>query len=233
LEFFKDMEKNGVFLTNRNISILISIVVLSLFFVFISGYFFGKKKTIDKFYSKVDKESLADQVYYSVCYNYGNDDADQKQESTEENSSQEQQESSDLDRINNTVAQVDSAKLDVNLEGKSQVQEDDQNNTQENNNSGSISNKSANDFDEKPKEEFYAELVGFGTKNSATAFCNRLKKDGINVILKKRVSRSSRGRIMSWYQAVTEKFDNKRDLIAFVDIIKDKENLKSVKIVGC
>lgn len=241
------MEKNGVFLSNRQISAVLSVLILAIFFVFISGYFFGKKKAVDKLYNKIDKESLADQVYYSVCSNYGCDDIDQNQESTEDSNgeSQESQEAQESQELQYQQGAQDKQSQDAEnqvslmVNGQKNTDRLAQNSTEncdidaENTKNEDNSNQaySSGEYEESQKEECYAELVGFGTKSAAQAFYNRLKKEGISVILKKRTSKNSRGRIMCWYQAVTEKFDNKRDLIAFVDIIKDKENLKGVKII--
>ena len=262
------MDKKGIFLENRHVSLLLSAIIFIGFFVFISGYFFGKKKTVEKFYSKIDQESLADHVYYSVCSNYGNYDKDQEQESTEDSSvdkdsvvilpGESQMQESESQEVNvsgqiksqnrqDKKSDLKTIKQNVNIDDVSVTQEFAENEktlsdnasyecmSEDEKDSGkNIENTSAQDCQKDLlKEEYYAELVGFGSKTSANVFCNRLKKRGIAVVLKKRRSKTSRGRNVDWYQAITEKFDNKSDLVAFVDIIKDKENLKGIKIVQC
>jgi hypothetical protein len=241
------MEKKGMFLTNRHISLLLSVFILSSFFVFISGYFFGKKKTVEKFYGKVDQESLADHVYYSVCSNYGNYDRDQDQESTEDASDLSEKDVGDSlsgkksqgpeNQEKDSVKQIDQECVadKMSLDIKSNIKKLSENieNKDEIDASKHTEDVKTEAKEEIQKEQYYAELVGFGSKARANLFCNRLKKHGIEVVLKKRRSRTSRGRNVDWYQAVTEKFDNKSDLVAFVDIIKDKENLKGVKIIEC
>jgi hypothetical protein len=271
------MDKKGIFLENRHISLMLSAVILMGFFVFISGYFFGKKKTVEKFYSKVDQESLADHVYYSVCSNYGNYDRDQEQESTEDpsglkdNLNVQDVSVQDISEQNTNVQDVsmqDMNTQDVNVISKNTRRESiksgqlkhgyavlSKEDLEKNKKYASAQNlqkdgdceqvseeckdqsgeqtfgQNSEQVCEQASDQYYAELVGFGSKNAANAFCSRLKKRGITVNLKKRRSRTSRGRNVDWYQAVTEKFDNKSDLVAFVDIIKDRENLKGVKII--
>lgn len=261
------MEKKGIFLENRHVSLLLSAIILIGFFVFISGYFFGKKKTVEKFYSKVDQESLADHVYYSVCANYGNCDKDQEQESTEDSSGvldkdleailpdESKQKESELQSKNTQDKKNDSKIIKDNISVNNNISIDDVSVSQESclnektlhantsyecmseDEKGAEKNIKSVDAQDSQKdqykEEYYAELVGFGSKSSANIFCNKLKKRGIEVVLKERRSRTSKGRNVYWYQVVTEKFDNKSDLVAFVDIIKDKENLKGIKIVQC
>ena len=78
------MEKKGIFLTHRHVSWLLSLFIMSSFLVFVTGYFLGKKKAVEKFYNKVDQDSLADHIYYSVCSIYENDASDTEQNSTED-----------------------------------------------------------------------------------------------------------------------------------------------------
>jgi len=196
------MEKRGLFLTNRHVSWILSFFIIMSFFVFIAGYFFGKKKAVEKFYKKIDQDSLADHIYYSVCSIYDNGN-DLKQESTE-------------------------ASMDASCEKKS-PQEDKKKKKE-------LVVKKIESFKEENKtsqENYYAELIGFGTARAANKFVAKMKKQGFSVALKRRKSRSSKGKTIIWYQVITEKFDNKSDLIAFVDIIKDKERLKGVRILQC
>ena len=53
------------------------------------------------------------------------------------------------------------------------------------------------------------------------------------VIVKKRQSRSSRGRFVAWYQVITEKFNDKGDLEALVKRLEYEEKLNDVRIVAC
>jgi len=165
----------------------------------------GKKKAVEKFYKKIDQDSLADHIYYSVCSIYDNGDDFLQQESTE-------------------------ASVEVSCEKKS-IQEDKKIEKKK-----ELVAKKIEMIKEEGKisqENYYAELIGFGTARAASKFVEKMKKQGFSVALKRRRSRSSKGKTIIWYQVITEKFDNKSDLIAFVDIIKDKERLKGVRILQC
>jgi len=213
------MEKRGLFLTNRHVSWMLSFFIVTSFFVFIAGYFFGKKKAVEKFYKKIDQDSLADHIYYSVCSIYDNGDAIARQESTEV--------STDGSRDAFSLAKGEVRKTEkkktesvVKVTQAINVQQAKVESVQVENN-------------KTPQENYYAELIGFGTARAANRFVKKLEKQGFSVVLKRRKSRSSKGKTIVWYQVITEKFDNKSDLIAFVDIIKDKERLKGIRIVQC
>ncbi len=68
-------------LTHRQLSFLIAGVLALAFFIFISGYFLGKQRAAQEFSYKADQESLADQIYSSMCVLY---DAKDENEDAEE-----------------------------------------------------------------------------------------------------------------------------------------------------
>jgi len=211
------MEKKGIFLTNRHVSWVLSCFIITSFFIFISGYFLGKKKAVEKFYNKVDQDSLADHIYYSVCSIYDTEESS-KQESTEDLSN-------DLDSAKNNVACQDSSRGISDMQNVAKIEESKKTQLQEKEVGLQVGKTS--------HENFYAELIGFGTLRAANNFAEKLKKQGFSVAVRRRISRTAKKKRITWYQVITEKFDNKSDLMAFVDIIKDKERLKGVRIVQC
>ncbi len=54
-------------LTMRQLSLFFAGLLLFCFFVFIGGYFLGQKKATEEFTHQIDQESLADQIYSSMC----------------------------------------------------------------------------------------------------------------------------------------------------------------------
>lgn len=89
---------------------------------------------------------------------------------------------------------------------------------------------------EKIKEEkvFYtAQLIGFGTKKNALTFANKLNDQGIPVEIRSRKSKSAKGKTVSWYQVVTQKYENKGELEKLVAHVSKKERLKGVQIIAC
>ena len=77
---------------------------------------------------------------------------------------------------------------------------------------------------------FYAPLVGYGTLKAAEQFMKRWPDAPIT--LKKQMSRSAKGKQITWYQIITEQFTDKNELQKFVAHIQKKECLKDpIKIV--
>lgn len=211
-------DKSGVFLNGRRISWLVSSVIMVCFFVFISGYFLGKKKAVEKFYRKIEQDSFADHVYYSMCSMYDKDGGEQQGQSVAE---QEM-------HLEPGVAAI---KQDADLSIASSKQEK----TPEKKDSKILvaENVSALKVTVQDDSQFYAELIGFGTQRAARLFADKLLKDNVSVSVKKRKSKTARGKVITWYQVITGKFSDKGDLIALVDDISAQERLKDVRIVSC
>lgn len=69
-------------LTQRQLSLLVAGLLAFSFFIFIGGYFLGKKRAAEEFSYKADQDSLADQIYSSMCVLY---DTKDESEDSEEN----------------------------------------------------------------------------------------------------------------------------------------------------
>jgi SPOR domain len=98
------------------------------------------------------------------------------------------------------------------------------------------------DIDESPVTEeqdqqmcaertYYAQLAGFGNKQSAYRFAQKLIKKKIPVIVNPIHSRTMRGKSITWYQVVTESYSTKEELVALVEQLKETERLKDPQIV--
>jgi len=197
-------ESSGLFFTNRQVGWIVSGITMFCFFVFMGGYFLGKKKAVEKFYSKIKEDSFADHVYYSMCSLY-----DKQGELVEQHDEQ-------VEDV--VVAQEDGAEAII---AQSEIPSAEQGGQSE-----SL---------QAVKEEcsqFYAELIGFGTHRAARKFADKLLAENISVSVKKRKSKTSRGKMITWYQVVTETFSDKSDLMALVDDVSSQERLKDVRIVS-
>lgn len=86
--FEKEPSQNDIVitLTMRQLSLAIAALLALSFFIFISGYFLGQKRAAQEFSYRTDQESLADQIYSSMCILYDAKD-DEEVESTEEDQS--------------------------------------------------------------------------------------------------------------------------------------------------
>lgn len=78
---------------------------------------------------------------------------------------------------------------------------------------------------------YVAPLVGFGTLHAANVFAQRAEKNGIDVVIKQRSSKTQRGRKIVWYQAITKEYADKTELEKIVDQVKKQENIKDIKII--
>lgn len=214
-------DKSGIFLTGRRVSWLVSSIIMISFFVFISGYFLGKRKAVEKFYRKIEQDSFADHVYYSMCSMYDRGGvAQQGQSGTAEDQDDSlalATENEIMPVIENAVDVADSQVIDVS----------------ENTSTIADSSLSLDNVDNKDDVQYYAELIGFGTHRAARKFADKMLQDNISVSVKKRRGKTARGKVIVWYQVVTENFSNKGDLIALVDDISAQERLKDVRIVSC
>lgn len=200
----------GVFLSNRHMSWAVSTLLLFNFFIFMSGYFLGKKKVVDQLNQKLDQETLTDHVYSSMYALY-----DSKAES---------------DVVEVSEFEVVQASLgnEVVLAQSADTESHD---------TASIVEQATETVEaqavlEEDLHAYYAQLVGFGTERAAQQFVKKLAQRDIAVYVKKRPSKTAKGRTIYWYQVVTEAFTNKDDLMTLVDDIKRRERLHDVRIVS-
>lgn len=214
----QNAESQALMITSRALGLLIAGLIAFTFFVFMAGFFLGKKSVIEQFCQTAAKDSLADQIYSSLCA---------MPEYKEQNTS------SDIDVV--VDEEIDTTQ-DV-----AQIQDQEQKPVepvvQQKNNTSQDSKISM----QKPVTEkvlgvendkkYYAELIGFGTSAGAGRFVERLAKKNIKAIASKRVSTTARGRKVTWYQVVTDMFDKKDDLINVVNTITLQEKLKDVRIM--
>jgi hypothetical protein len=81
------------------------------------------------------------------------------------------------------------------------------------------------------KTQYYAQLAGFSSLRSAESFAARMNNKHIPVLIKERKSKNSRGRQLTWYQVVTEPYEDQDALNSVVAILKKEERLHDVRIV--
>lgn len=155
-----------VLLTMRQLSLAVAALLALSFFIFISGYFLGKKKAAEEFSYRADQESLADQIYSSMCVLY-----DAKDENDEEEDSQEENETVETNK------QVDQ-KEEIVQEPTAVVA--------------------------SAQKKYKFTLAGFSAAqhDEATAMVARLSKKGFSAQVNEIPSKTSKGKIITWYQVV-------------------------------
>jgi hypothetical protein len=213
-----DIESQGLTITSRVLGLLIAGLIAVTFFVFMAGFFLGKKSVLEQFCQTAAKDSLADQIYSSLCampeYKEQNTSSDRDVVVDEE-----------IDTTQDVVQIQDQEQKPVEpvIQQKNNALHDSKANLQK-----PVAEKNLGVENDK---KYYAELIGFGTPVGAGRFVERLAKNNIKVIASKRVSTTARGRKVTWYQVVTDMFDQKDDLINVVNTITLQEKLKDVRII--
>jgi len=205
------IESSGFFITRRQASAISSVIILMFTVILVFGYFWGQRKAIEEFTNKVVNDSFADQVNYSMYSLYGDNSII---DNDEENEKLNIQESNVIDKQKNIMPEPSLQNQGV-LENKSDI----------NDNFKQISNTI------NPKTKYYAQLIGFGSRKAAEQFVNKVQKKGYNVFIVPRKSKTSSGRIITWFQAITDKFDDESKLMDMANRIKMSERLGEIKVL--
>lgn len=228
----------GLFMYNRQVSLMVAALIALAFCIFLGGYFLGQRNFFTTFAGKIEQESFGDQVYSAMCAMCDNGDVEESSEDEESNEAAQGMvpKSEDVDSVPQLAAQ-ESQKQEIAREVTTtssslhlvqvSANPDSEGVPTESDGSETMAEASVQ------HDEYYAQLVGFGTARAAQQFVQRLSRKEIPVIVKKRQSRTTRGRFVSWYQVVTEKFDDKAELEALIAKLQHEEKLNDVRIIVC
>jgi hypothetical protein len=189
----------GLFIPNRQLSIIVAGCIAILFFSFITGYFLGNQHAAQDFMHHIDRVSLNDQVSASLC-------AFAKECSTpqmNEDTTIELEETLHAD--DTSVKECVVANADVSTSTEPETE----------------------------KQQYYAQLIGFGTQPAAQRFAKKMENRHISVEINKHSSRTAKGKTIHWYQVVTTRYDNKQQLLDLVNSIQKAENIQDIRIVTC
>jgi hypothetical protein len=224
MERSNSFSSDQIILTKRQASMIMASMLLFCLFVFIVGFFLGKRMTIEDFSSQITKESLDDQINFLLTT--------QSLQSSED----------DINlladfKTNNNLEILPAKSLDTISHGI--LHEDSKQKSQKNSyqTPNNIEEKivSENKINNHPshKNPQYAQLIGFGTKKAAILFINRLKKQNIDVILKTMSSKTALGKQRIWYQAITPTYSTDEELQDQLKKIKKLEHIrdKDIKIM--
>jgi|SRR5579863_1142618 cell division protein FtsN len=69
---FKKMDDQGLFIPNRQLSVVVAILLLLAFSLFMTGYFLGKRKAVEQFTQEMQQDAIADKIYTTVLLNKEN-----------------------------------------------------------------------------------------------------------------------------------------------------------------
>jgi cell division protein FtsN len=198
---------DGLFVPNRQLSLIVAGFLFLAFSVFMTGYFLGKKNVVEQFSDNIQQEAFADQVYTAVVT--AEQDSEQKSVNTL------------------LVTEADATNIIVEMPDQSANQENKQEIIVAEN--AEIENTTL----QTSAIRYYAQLIGFGTEKAAQLFVNKLAAKGIETEIKKRTSKTVKGRPCCWYQVVTGTYSDKNDLVVLVDKIAKEENIKDASIRTC
>lgn len=193
----------GLFIPSRQLSFLIVLIAGLLFSFFIAGYFLGKQFAIQQFTQDAYQQSISDHIYTSTIGTVSFDNRDVNNAET----------------VMVTTMPFDSvAKNNDSL--NTMVQKND------------IFIESNQEEDNQEQKLYYAQLIGYSTEKAATKFVQKLASKNIETIVKKRMSKTAKGRVSYWYQVVTMP-TNQDELIVLKNRLEKEEGLKGVCISSC
>ena len=151
---------HGLFIASRQLSFIIAGLLFLTFFIFMTGYFLGKKSIVEQFSEQIQQEAFADQVYTSVLAN--------AQENDPTSPSYEGQRQS-------ITTQTLTAEAENNENISSSINQEIVVAQATENESSKIAST----------ERYYAQLIGFGTEKAAQQFVKKLATKGIETEIKK------------------------------------------------
>lgn len=191
-------------LNNKQVSQIIAGCLFFSCFTFLAGYFLGKKHVIENFTDAMEEYTFADKFAYSLASLYENSDATGDTSDTGDEKSTSQDSESESSSIDNAGTDIAGDELLAEQPGTA------------------------------GKENFYyAKLSGFGSKKAAQNYVSLLKMKGTSVRLLEKKSVTAKGKIITWYQVVTENYKNKNELVDLVNKISNISKLTDVKICDC
>jgi hypothetical protein len=201
----------GLFIPGRQLSFVVAGLLFLFFFVFMTGYFLGKKNVVEQFSDQIHQEAFADQIYTSVIANMIEGGSSTNPASPE------------------LLAEAHMPMVDELVEIAHN------NETSHASEHAAIALPIIDTIEHEPSmpPHYYAQLIGFGTEKAAQQFVKKLAGKGIESDVKKRTSKTAKGRTSYWYQVVTGTHTNKNELIALVDRIAKEENIKGAQIRTC
>ncbi len=218
-DFFKvtDSVKDhqaGLFIPHRQTSWLTASLLIVAALVFLAGYLFGYKSATEHFLVTTQQESFADKINYSL-YTMNDLEIGEFETKEEDINGADTPETSEQapEEATEEASTPEADTTEPVCESLAQVVQEIPATTP------------------KMTKVYVAPLAGFGTLQAAQAFAKKIQTIDPYVVVKKRISKTARGKTVAWYQAVTGEFDNEERLQAVLDQLKQREHLKDLKII--
>lgn len=196
---------------------------------FVSGYFWGHKKSADTMYTLISRDSLADQVYNSLCTVALNNDSEDT--NNDINDSNDNDDSDDADKDDNTNLTVQGNNSNIQVAAGTDNTDAEHGDSDATDQDTSDSNSQNTQKNLDVRTQYYAQLAGFASLRAAEKFVGRASERNIAVLVRERLSHTSKGKSIVWYQVVTENYEDQDALNSVVAILTKEEKLHDVRIV--
>lgn len=194
-------EHNFLVFTKRQTTFITAGTIFIAVMIFTLGYVIGQKRALNDFSDQVKEDSFADKVKFSMYSSY---------KSLPTNI--------DID----TEAELDlEAEKNLPQETKEQIESQVESEAQE---TSELAGQLVTG------KKYWAQLCGFSSPMAAKKFAERAKKLDIPVEIVEKKSRG-KSKTITWYQAVTPKYQNKQELLKNVEKIQLAEKLQKVKLI--
>lgn len=232
MERFNSFSSDQIVITKRQLSMAMASILLFCLFVFMVGFFLGKRTVIDDFSSKVTKETLHDQIDFLLT----TQSLASAQEQNAVIEAEPEIEQSPAIIASAPVQNAAGATMSAAPQEKviyDQIISPDVSMARPDNfpviEARASSHQKSEAIIEVNKPQ-YAQLIGFGTKQAAQAFVARLKKHNVPVILKTIMSKTASGKQRTWYQAITPTYESSKELQEQIAKIKKLEHIRGSDI---
>ncbi len=228
-----EKEQVGLFIPNRQVSWVVSGILIFGFLCFILGYFWGHRRALQRFVAKIEEESFADRISYALYtmndrdsseFEQEQEDANETNGSEDTNGSDDQEDVIELEDEKQTPEVVEGVAKTLTKSEATKPSSDEEKKQGEKQPSSPIARQ------QEPTTVFVAPLAGFGTLSAAAEFTERIKNVDPQANVQKRTSKTQKGRTVTWYQVVTGEYEKKEDLQKITGTIQKKEHIKKVEI---
>ena len=201
-------DKQGLFIPNRQVSWLVVSLFCFCGISFMLGYFWGHKRAIDRFVAKLEEESFADRINYAL-YTMNDRDSSEFEQDDESTNGNEEQEGVGEESAPEQEDVTEVEEISVEETAPTQPDKIEQNKQ-----------------DKTEQKVFFAPLAGFGTLQKAQEFVQKIKNIEPRVLVETRVSKNTKGRTITWFQAITGEFTSKQELETVLKRLRKEAHIK-------
>lgn len=200
-------ERDIIYITKKQASVAVVTLALFCLLIFMLGYFWGKQSVLEGFGQRVAQDSMNDQADYLSMMQTVAD--------------RTRQDAPTAESVENVAAVSEDTDSDQAEQPASIVKAKDV-------------VKDKKEIKAPVQKKYSAVLVGFGSKQSALNFINRLQGHDIVTQIRTRISKTASGKTKkTWYQVITKSYESRQELDDVIERIKKFERLKDsdIKII--